>query len=988
MHDLYNKLSQILKLEQQKNFNDSVVIGGLEGFLAFWLADAGVKARDSLNRRKVEEVRQRLHGYTNMATEERRMHVLYLIERISAADAAPLNESATNPATRERSTLAGRGDWSTREPGAVERRGVVMVQQPPTDGDAVLPREDQAAGAAKICSRDEPVKGSHVIRERSVPASSPPSRSASFGRHVAQPASKKDSTSPQQSDTVAPPYKQKKPRLAASARPSVPEARLHGPRSQSRVPTRQPMPPVTAKPPRSEAENRKINPAPGTLSQPSWAPSASKRVAPSRRSLQPEVALKLEGELDSPVTSLPRVGKTTAKKLEKLNIRTIRDLLYHVPFRYEDYTTMKPIVELRYGDEITIVGVVQKIDMYKSKRGIVVVNCIIGDGTGTLRVKWFGNRYIVNHLRRGTMVRLSGKVDAYMGHLQMASPRFEVVTEAEVRNPLLIPVYSRTEGLSEKALTNYIDMALKQYAGRIPDPLPNEICDHYELIHLSQAIRWLHKASSIEQVRAAQKRLAFDELLRLQLGMLQQRAAWQSQPGNTIQADEAVIARFYASLPFELTNAQTRCVSEILADMSKSYAMSRLLQGDVGSGKTAVAATALLAAVSAGFQGALMAPTEILAEQHFAGVSKFLNPEGTHFLGDRPIRLALLTGSLSARQRRETREAIANGEVDVIIGTHALIQEDISYPKLGLAIVDEQHRFGVKQRGALRKRTFNGTTPDLLVMSATPIPRSLALTLYGDLELSIIDEMPPGRQTIVTRAITPELRERAYTYIRRQIQTGRQAFIICPLVEESDKVNARAAVDEHAFLQKEVFPEYSVELLHGRLKPSEKEAAMARFYRNESQILVSTSVVEVGIDVPNANVMLIEGANRFGLAQLHQFRGRIGRGKWRSLCLLMAEEDISEEALQRLQVLVENSDGFALAEEDLKMRGAGDFFGTRQSGMVELKMAKLGDTITLSKAREVAKQILYHDSELKHPAHQLLKVQTEKHWNKEADGVS
>ncbi|MGB0384700.1 MAG: ATP-dependent DNA helicase RecG [Ardenticatenaceae bacterium] len=722
--------------------------------------------------------------------------------------------------------------------------------------------------------------------------------------------------------------------------------------------------------------------------QPSWGPTNTKRAAPRRRSLPPEVALRLDGELDRPVTSLPGVGKSRAKKLEKLNISTIRHLLYHAPFRYEDYTTMKQIAELRPGDEVTLAVVVQEIDMYKSKRGTVVVTAMVSDGSGRLQVKWFGNRYLVNHLRKGTMVRLSGKMDAYMGRLQLAGPRFEVVNESEVRGGDLIPIYSRTEGLSEKALSKYITLALSEYAGRIPDPLPSEVCEHYELIRLSQAIRWVHQASSMEQVQAAQKRLAFDELLRVQLGMLQQRAAWQNQPGNTIQADHAAIERFYGSLPFELTGAQKRCVEEILLDMGQSYAMSRLLQGDVGSGKTAVAATALIAAVSAGFQGALMAPTEILAEQHFAGVSKFLNPEGTLFLKDRPIRLALLTGSLSASEKREARDAIAKGEADVVIGTHAIIQEDVTFPKLGLAIVDEQHRFGVKQRSALRKRTSDGVTPDLLVMSATPIPRSLALTLYGDLELSLIDEMPPGRQPIVTRTITPQLRERAYTYIRRQIQSGRQAFIICPLVEESEKLEARAAVEEHAVLQQQVFPEYSVELLHGRMKSSEKEAAMARFYRNDSQILVSTSVVEVGIDVPNANVMLIEGANRFGLAQLHQFRGRIGRGQWRSLCLLMAEEGISEEAQQRLQALVDNSDGFALAEEDLKMRGPGDFFGTRQSGMLELKMAKLGDTLTLSKAREAAKQILYHDPKLEHPAHQLLKAQTEKSWNKEADGAS
>jgi ATP-dependent DNA helicase RecG len=710
--------------------------------------------------------------------------------------------------------------------------------------------------------------------------------------------------------------------------------------------------------------------------------------AANYRTWPAEEALRLDRQLDRSITSLPGIGRARAEKFQRLNVETVRDLLWHVPFRYEDYTTMKKIVELIYGEELTIAGVVQEIDMFKSKRGTIIITATVGDGTGTLQVKWFNNRYLLNHLRPGTMVRLSGKIDAYMGRLQLVAPRFEVISEKEVRSGRLVPIYHRTEGINEHAMIRYITAALDATAGKIPDPLPGELRQHYELIPLSQAIRWLHQGKSMEHVKAAQRRLAFDELLRLQIGMLQQRAAWQNQGGQKIVGQEAVLERFYASLPFELTGAQKRSVKEILADLSLPRPMSRMLQGDVGSGKTAVAATALLYAVSAGFQGSLMAPTEILAEQHFAGLSKFLNPDGVLLLGERSVRLALLTGSLSASQKRSTREALAKGEIDVAVGTHALIQSDVTFAKLGLAIVDEQHRFGVAQRNKLRHCSTDESTPDLLVMSATPIPRSLALTLYGDLDLSLIDEMPPGRQPIVTRAIGPHLRERAYTYIRRQVLDGRQAFVVCPLVEESEKLEARAAASEHRFLQEEVFPEFKVELLHGRMKGNEKEAAMTRFYSNTSQILVSTSVVEVGIDVPNATVMLIEGANRFGLAQLHQFRGRIGRGKWRSLCLLMAEEGISEDAQQRLNALVENADGFALAEEDLKMRGAGDFFGTRQSGLAEMKMANLGDTLTLRCAREAARGILNEDPELAQPKHQLLREQTKHYWEQEVSGAS
>ncbi|MDQ4078890.1 MAG: ATP-dependent DNA helicase RecG, partial [Chloroflexota bacterium] len=735
--------------------------------------------------------------------------------------------------------------------------------------------------------------------------------------------------------------------------------------------------------PESEA-----SPPPPVASLPNDESSPLVADTPSREAqAAAEEALRLDKALDRPVTELAGIGRVKAERLQRLGIKTIRDLLYHAPFRYEDYTAMKQIAELVYGDEVTLAGVVQDINLYKSKRGTIVVTAIIGDGTGSIRAKWFGNRYLVNQLRPGSMVRLSGKIDAYMGRLQIATPRYEIIDEQEVRSGWLVPIYPLTEGVGEKALQRDIAMALEHVAGKIPDPLPDDIRHQFGLADLPTALRWLHHPESMEKAQAARRRLAFDELLRLQLGMLRQRREWRARPGHRIDYDPMVLQRFFDSLPFELTAAQQRAIKEILSDMKDEHAMSRLLQGDVGSGKTVVAAAALLAAVSSGYQGALMAPTEILAEQHFKGLSSFLNPEGGKLLDDRPLRVALLTGSLSASEKEAIREQISSGEVDVAVGTHALIQDEVQFDNLGLAIVDEQHRFGVRQRGALRSRDAE-KMPDLLVMSATPIPRSLALTLYGDLDLSVIDEMPPGREPIVTRAITPYQRERAYTYIRRQILEGRQAFVVCPLVEESDKLEARAAVEEHRFLQQEVFPDFQVGLLHGRMKGEEKEREMERFYRNETQILVSTSVVEVGIDVPNASVMLIEGADRFGMAQLHQFRGRIGRGKWRSLCLLMAEESLSAEGEQRLNALVENSDGFALAEADLKMRGPGDFFGTRQSGLPDLKLARLGDTITLDRARQAAKLIMKQDPNLSQPQHRLLLEQTKRYWAKRKGDLS
>ncbi len=838
MRDLYEKLVKVIRLEQSRDFDDSAVIGGLEGFLAFWLAEARAKASAPAERRRVEEVTERLQGYSSLSADERREKSRFVIERLG------FGESPTPPP-------------------------VAPATPPP--------------------SRD------------SAPATPPPSRDSA-------------------------PATQRAP----------------------------------AEPNRAPAPSKSRGDKPVT-------PQAA------------EEAVRLDRALDRPVTEIPGIGSVKASKLERLGIHRVRDLLYHAPVRYEDYTTMKGIADVAAGDEVTLAGVVQEINAYKSQRGTIVVTATIGDGLGSIQARWFGNRFLVNQLRPGTMIRLSGKVELYLGHLQLNSPRHEILDEQEVTNGRLVPIYPLTEGIGEKALARDIAAALEWVAGKVPDPLPPALRKQMDLVDLGTALRWLHQATTLERAQAAKRRLAFDELLTLQVGMLQQREEWRAQPGHRIPFDADAIERFLSTLPFALTAAQRRALDEILTDLGGERAMSRLLQGDVGSGKTVVAAAALLAAVSAGYQGSLMAPTEILAEQHFHGLSRFLNPEGAPLLDGRDIRVALLTGSLGASQKQAVREAIEAGEVDVVVGTHALIQESVEFANLGLMIVDEQHRFGVKQRGALRSRTPNGT-PDLLVMSATPIPRSLALTLYGDLELSVIDELPPGRQPIVTRAITPQQRERAYTYIRRQVLEGRQVFVICPLVEESEKLEARAALEEHRFLQQEVFPEFQVGLLHGRLRPDEKEREMARFYRNETQILVSTAVVEVGIDVPNATVMLIEGANRFGLAQLHQFRGRIGRGAWRSLCLLMAEEPLSADGEQRLNALVENSDGFALAEQDLRMRGPGDFFGTRQSGLPMLKMARLGDTAILARAREAAKQIIAQDAQLEQPQHRLLREHTRRYW--------
>jgi ATP-dependent DNA helicase RecG len=481
------------------------------------------------------------------------------------------------------------------------------------------------------------------------------------------------------------------------------------------------------------------------------------------------------------------------------------------------------------------------------------------------------------------------------------------------------------------------------------------------------------------QMEQARHRFAFEELLYIQLGVFRQRRKWRGEPSRALPVAEHFLARYEEGLPFPLTGAQRRAIGEIFGDIQQTAPMSRLLQGDVGAGKTVVALAALLVAVTNGTQAVLMAPTEILAEQHFKTINNIL-PALADKLGIQP-RAALLIGSMKPKEKSAAQQEISQGKVDIAIGTHALIQEAVQFPNLSLAVVDEQHRFGVSQRSALRQKGYN---PHILVMSATPIPRTLALTVYGDLDLSILDEMPPGRTPIMTKWLEPKERERAYMFVRKQIAEGRQAFVICPLIEESETIDAKAAVEEYERLSTEIYPDLRVGLIHGKLRPAEKDAVMNDFRDHALDILVATSVVEVGIDVPNATVMLIEGADRFGLAQLHQFRGRVGRGAHQSYCMLLAEKSGSTSD-ERLKVIEQTQDGFKLAEADLQLRGPGEFFGTKQSGLPDLKVAQLTDVKLLEQARHVAQQIFERDPEFSEPENQLLKKGMDTFWKGEGD---
>ena len=688
--------------------------------------------------------------------------------------------------------------------------------------------------------------------------------------------------------------------------------------------------------------------------------------------------------LTQDVTAIHGVGTATARYLGRLGAETVWDLLYTFPRRYDDYSLLKPINRLEYGEQVTIIGTIWETRARRTRNNQPIVQSIISDGTGRIQATWFNQPWLADKLAAGSQIVISGTVDQYLGRKVFNSPEWEPLSEELLRTGRIVPIYPLTKGLTSTKMREIMKRTVDEWAPRVPDPLPEEARRRQELPALPEALFHIHFPGGHDILHAARRRLAFDELLLLQLGMLGQRRDWQSEPSLPLTAGAEPLQRFMDSLPFTLTGAQQRVIDEIRTDMAKTVPMNRLLQGDVGAGKTVVAAAAMVLAVANGAQAAMMAPTEILAEQHYQGLRTMLSELG--------IDVRLLTGSTAAAEREGLYAGLANGDVDIVIGTHTLIQDPVQFRKLGLAVIDEQHRFGVDQRGALRDKgnvSLNGQgaeglNPHLLVMSATPIPRTLALSMYGDLDLSILDEMPPGREEIQTRWIRPSERERAYAFVRGQVRKGRQAYIICPLVEESDKVEARAAVEEHARLQNEVFPDLKLGLLHGRLSGAEKEAVMRAFYQGEIDILVSTSVIEVGVDVPNSTVMVVEGANRFGLAQLHQFRGRVGRGEHQSYCLLIADA-VGGDAEERLKALEESNDGFMLAEKDLEIRGPGEFFGRRQSGLPELRLASLLDVKLLEKARAEAQRMFEQDPLLEEPEHRLLRERVARFWEEAGD---
>ncbi len=679
--------------------------------------------------------------------------------------------------------------------------------------------------------------------------------------------------------------------------------------------------------------------------------------------------------LDTPVNKIPRIGAEYQKKLKRLGIKTVRDLLWHFPHRYQDFSNLTPISEVKIGETVCIQGEIVEIKISQTwKRRMFLTTALVKDKTGSIKVVWFNQPYLINTLQAEDGVYLAGKTSKGPKGMYLSNPSYEKISSRKsdksklVHTGRIVPVYPETEGLSSRWLRFILKPLLTKFQDEIQDYLPEKIRKEHKLLGIKKALWQIHFPDSMELAQQARQRFSFEELFILSLMILREKMKLMTEKSISIPIRIKVIKEFVDSLPFKLTNAQKKCSWRILKDLEKTRPMNRLLEGDVGSGKTVVAVMVALNVTQAGFQTGFMAPTEILANQHFQEISKLLKGFD--------LSIGLLTGKESKLKNRKIArnkllEKIKQGKVDILIGTHALIQESVKFGKLALVVLDEQHRFGVEQRAKLTLKSE--LIPHLLSMTATPIPRTLALTVYGDLDLSLINEMPKGRKKVITKIVAPKQRKETYQFIREQVKDKKQIFVICPRIESSNNGTINSWTDtktikqEYKKLSEEIFPKFKIDMLHGRMKTSEKEKIMKKFKKGKTDILVSTSVVEVGIDVPNATVMMIEGSEKFGLAQLHQFRGRVGRGDYQSYCFLLTSSS-SPKTNKRLRALKSCENGFELAEKDLEIRGPGELLGSRQWGIPDLSMASLKDVFLVEKTRNTAKELLNKDPQLKkHP---------------------
>ncbi|EEA85189.1 ATP-dependent DNA helicase RecG [Peptacetobacter hiranonis DSM 13275] len=676
--------------------------------------------------------------------------------------------------------------------------------------------------------------------------------------------------------------------------------------------------------------------------------------------------INLFGVINESIQYVKGIGPKKAEKLNKLGIYTIKDLLYYFPRQFEDRSVIKKIAQLEDEEKVTVKALITNIESYTPKKGMTITRIDVKDDTGFAKLTFFNREYIKNTFRVGDSILAFGKVKKNGRFVELNSCELEYLSTSPKNIGKLVPVYPLSYGITNKDIMNTVRMVFENKDIKIPEYMPEYLLKKYRLCGIDYAIKNIHFPKDKESLKVALYRLIFEELLVLQLGLFMYKGGNSNEKGILFKRDQR-LDEVLESLPFSLTRAQNRALNEIIDDMCSEKVMNRLVQGDVGSGKTVVALLALAECVFNGYQGALMAPTEILAQQHYESFTETFEDIG--------INVELLTGSVTKKQKEGILHRARDGEIDILIGTHALIEDNVEFKNIGLVITDEQHRFGVRQRGKLSSK---GTSPDILVMTATPIPRTLALILYGDLDISIIDELPPGRQPIETIAVEKKKRDKVYnSLVRREVDKGRQVYIVCPLVEESESLDITSATETAEEIKRDFFPDLRVGLLHGKMKPSEKDAIMTAFKNHELDILVSTTVIEVGVNVPNSTLMIIENAERFGLAQLHQLRGRVGRGKHQSYCVLIYGSN-SEVCRKRMGIMEETNDGFKISEKDLEIRGPGEFFGTMQHGVPELKVANLFKHMKILKTvQQEARIIIGEDSTLDFKEYRGLKREIE-----------
>ena len=672
------------------------------------------------------------------------------------------------------------------------------------------------------------------------------------------------------------------------------------------------------------------------------------------------------GVINESIQYVKGIGPKKAEKLNKLGIYTIKDLLYYFPRQFEDRSVIKKIAQLEDEEKVTVKALITNIESYTPKKGMTITRIDVKDDTGFAKLTFFNREYIKNTFRVGDSILAFGKVKKNGRFVELNSCELEYLSTSPKNIGKLVPVYPLSYGITNKDIMNTVRMVFENKDIKIPEYMPEYLLKKYRLCGIDYAIKNIHFPKDKESLKVALYRLIFEELLVLQLGLFMYKGGNSNEKGILFKRDQR-LDEVLESLPFSLTRAQNRALNEIIDDMCSEKVMNRLVQGDVGSGKTVVALLALAECVFNGYQGALMAPTEILAQQHYESFTETFEDIG--------INVELLTGSVTKKQKEGILQRARDGEIDILIGTHALIEDNVEFKNIGLVMTDEQHRFGVRQRGKLSSK---GTSPDILVMTATPIPRTLALILYGDLDISIIDELPPGRQPIETIAVEKKKRDKVYnSLVRREVDKGRQVYIVCPLVEESESLDITSATETAEEIKRDFFPDLRVGLLHGKMKPSEKDAIMTAFKNHELDILVSTTVIEVGVNVPNSTLMIIENAERFGLAQLHQLRGRVGRGKHQSYCVLIYGSN-SEVCRKRMGIMEETNDGFKISEKDLEIRGPGEFFGTMQHGVPELKVANLFKHMKILKTvQQEARIIIGEDPTLDFKEYRGLKREIE-----------